>query len=282
MKHVLVTGANKGIGRAIVAAVLERDDTAVWLGSRDVNRGHAARDALVGERPGRADRIRVLPIDVSSAESVAAAADAVSEPLYGLVNNAGVIAASDGMKTVLDVNTRGVQRVTSAFLPRMAEAGRIVNVTSASGPIYVSKCSEARQAFFRDRSVTWEALEALIDECLALEATGGLDAAGLAGDAYGLSKALANSYTMAVAREHPGLHVNACTPGFIETDMTRPLAAQRGQTPAQMGMKPPAEGTRSTVHLLFGDVATGHYFGSDAVRSPLDRYRGPGDPPYEG
>ena len=36
------------------------------------------------------------------------------------------------------------------------------------------------------------------------------------------------------------------------------------------------------LHILFGDdVAHGWYYGSDAVRSPLDVYRGPGDAPYE-
>jgi len=36
------------------------------------------------------------------------------------------------------------------------------------------------------------------------------------------------------------------------------------------------------LHILFGDdVAQGWYYGSDAVRSPLDVYRGPGEPPYE-
>ncbi len=36
------------------------------------------------------------------------------------------------------------------------------------------------------------------------------------------------------------------------------------------------------LHILFGDdVAHGWYYGSDAVRSPLDIYRGPGDAPYE-
>ena len=103
------------------------------------------------------------------------------------------------------------------------------------------------------------------------------------GDAYGLSKACLNAYTVELARTNPTLTVNACTPGFIETDMTRPYADARGVAPAEMGMLSPAEGTRSTMHLLFGEVGgSGWYFGSDAVRSPLDRYRSPGDPPFTG
>ena len=103
------------------------------------------------------------------------------------------------------------------------------------------------------------------------------------GSAYGLSKACANTYTAIVAREQPGLLVNACTPGFIATDMTRPYAESEGKAPAALGMKTPAEGAKAPLHLLFGAVqGSGHYYGSDAKRSPLDRYRAPGSPEYNG
>jgi NAD(P)-dependent dehydrogenase (short-subunit alcohol dehydrogenase family) len=123
-----------------------------------------------------------------------------------------------------------------------------------------------------------------MNECVATKGEEAFAAKGLGdGDPYGLSKACANTYTLIAAREHPGLHINACTPGFIETDLTRPYADAKGLAPADMGMKPPAEGTRSTMHLLFGELeGNGRYYGSDAVRSPMDRYRAPGDPPYTG
>ncbi len=48
-------------------------------------------------------------------------------------------------------------------------------------------------------------------------------------------------------------------------------------------MKPPAQGARAPMHLLFGELeGNGRYYGSDAQRSPLDRYRSPGSPPYTG
>jgi hypothetical protein len=50
-----------------------------------------------------------------------------------------------------------------------------------------------------------------------------------------------------------------------------------------MGMKPPSAGTRSPMFLLFGELdGNGRYYGSDALRSPLDRYRDPGTPAYTG
>lgn len=294
MRRVLVTGANKGIGFALVERILkERDDAMVVLGSRSLERGEAALAELDERHPGASERVDVVELDVSRDDSVAGAARRVGErfgreppPLYGVVNNAGVGLDSGGLEEVLNVNTWGVRRVCDAFLPLVDPSeGRIVNVTSAAGPNFVAKCSLERQRFFVDAQNEWTDLVSLMDECLAIE--GGEDAfaaRGLGdGSAYGLSKALANTYTLILARHHPNLRVNACTPGFIETDLTRPRAEARGQAPAEMGMKPPEEGTRAAMFLLFGEPeGNGRYYGSDAERSPLDRYRAPGTPPYGG
>ena len=103
------------------------------------------------------------------------------------------------------------------------------------------------------------------------------------GDAYGLSKACTNTYTLQLARRHPTLHVNACTPGFTETDMTRGYAVSQGKTPTEMGMKPPEAGAICPLLLLFGELnGNGRYYGSDGLRSPLDAYRARGSPPYAG
>jgi NAD(P)-dependent dehydrogenase (short-subunit alcohol dehydrogenase family) len=133
--------------------------------------------------------------------------------------------------------------------------------------------------------VTWPQLRSLIDECLAIAGdTAEFAARGLGdGAAYGLSKACANSYTMILAREHSNLRVNACTPGFIATDMTKPYAESTGKSPAELGMKTPAEGARAPMHLLFGTFeGNGWFFGSDGKRSPLDRYRAPGSAEFAG
>jgi carbonyl reductase 1 len=291
--RVLVTGANKGIGRATVAAILERrDDAFVLLGSRSEARGREARDALVADHPAWAERVETLAIDVADDASVSAAADRVAtrfgrDPgtLYGLVNNAGIGLGSADMRTVLNVNAYGPRRVVDAFVPLVDPNGRIVNVSSASGPMFVSACRDERKRTLTSPDVSWADIEALMNECLELAAAGGdFKSAGLGtGDAYGLSKACLNAYTIALARAHPSLTINACTPGYIATDLTLPRAQARNVDPASMGMKSPAEGTRATLHLLFGDPGgSGWFFGSDAVRSPLHRYRSPGDPPFTG
>lgn len=292
MRDILVTGANKGIGFAIARASLaEHGDTFVFLGSRNAERGQEAAASLGAERPEWAARIEVVPIDVADARSVAAARARVAarlgdRKLYGLVNNAGIGSRGARLRDVLEVNTRGVQRVCEAFVPLLdPKGGRIVNVTSASGPMFVARCSPERQRFVVDGAKGWPELSAFLDECIALgDDAGAFAAKGLGdGDAYGLSKACANAYTQILAREHPELLVNACTPGFIETDMTRHYAESQGKSPADMGMKPPSAGTIAPMFLLFGDPGgSGRYYGSDAKRSPLHRYRAPGAPPFTG
>jgi NAD(P)-dependent dehydrogenase (short-subunit alcohol dehydrogenase family) len=293
-KRVLITGANKGIGFATVAAILsEEDDTFVFLGSRDKGRGEAARRALVEREPSWRERLAVLRIDVADDESVTSAAGQVADryghepaPLYGIVNNAGVGLGTEDMGRVFEVNTYGPHRVCEAFIPLLQPSGgRIVNVSSASGPNFVSRCSAERQRFLTDPEITWVQIDAFLKLCLTVDAEG-IDFADVGlgdGSAYGISKACLNAYTMALARTYPSLVVNACTPGFIETDLTRPYAEASDKSPRELGMKPPEAGTRSPLFLLLGDPpASGWYFGSDAQRSPLHRYRSPGDPPYTG
>ncbi len=293
-KRILITGANKGIGLATVEETLaSAPDTFVWLGSRNVQRGLDARQQLLETSPQWADRLEVVQIDVSDSTSVDTAAQTVAarfadqrHPLYAIVNNAGIGYPSSDLGEVLAVNVHGIHRVCSAFADLLApDRGRIVNVTSAAGPVFVAGCSPRWQRMFCDPDVTWQQIEDLMERCLAL--SGGAEqfaTMGLGdGSAYGLSKACANAYTLYFAAAHPNLRINACTPGLIETDLTRPMAEMRGVTPQEMGMKPPEAGTVSILFLLFGEPeGNGCYYGSDAVRSPLDAYRSPGDPPYTG
>jgi len=292
MRRILVTGANKGIGMAITIAILEREtDTSVVMGSRNLERGRAALASIVGDHPDWASRLKVQQLDVSSDQSVLKAAAGIkaslpneAAPLYGIVNNAGTVMDAGGLRSVFEVNVLGIQRVCDAFIPLLDPVrGRIVNITSASGPNFVSDCSPQRQDFLTDKTIQWTTLHAFMEECLSAE-HGDLSTMGLAnGQEYGLSKACANSYTMVLARDYPKLHINACTPGWIETDMTRPKAGSTSKSAAELGMSPPSEGTRSAMFLLFDELeGNGRYYGSDAVRSPLDRYRAPGSPPYSG
>ena len=90
---------------------------------------------------------------------------------------------------------------------------------------------------------------------------------------YGFSKALLNSYTMALAKEHgSNILVSSISPCWVKTRMG-----------GNSGELTPEEGTRSIRHCLFSQLGgNGWYFGSDAKRSPLHLQRNPGEPEYDG
>ena len=92
-----------------------------------------------------------------------------------------------------------------------------------------------------------------------------------------------NSYMMALARENPALIVNGCSPGFVETALTIPFAQAQGKTPQEMGMISPVQAAKTFDFLMFSpESKTGWYYGSDAKRFPLHKYRSPGDVPFDG
>jgi NAD(P)-dependent dehydrogenase (short-subunit alcohol dehydrogenase family) len=121
-KTVLVTGANRGIGEALVAEALTRDAAHVYAGTRQPL-------ALVDER------VTPLILDVTDPAHIARAVDLVGS-LDLLVNNAGVALADDlsdraVLERHLDVNLFGTYAVTQAFLPLLGRSrGALVNNVS--------------------------------------------------------------------------------------------------------------------------------------------------------
>jgi NAD(P)-dependent dehydrogenase (short-subunit alcohol dehydrogenase family) len=143
---VLVTGANRGIGRALVAALLDAGARKVYA---------TARDPKKLPRIEGADAARVAPLtlDVTKAADISAAAGAASDVTL-LINNAGVVelgdaaeTSSDSIRRVFDVNVLGVLETARAFAP-VIEAnggGAIANVVSvaafASMPGFAAYCA---------------------------------------------------------------------------------------------------------------------------------------------
>jgi len=78
---------------------------------------------------------------------------------------------------------------------------------------------------------------------------------------------------MTVAKAHPNLIVSCVSPGFIASDMAKHFGAKLT----------PDQGTVSTMHCLFAELtASGQYYGSDGLRSPINVGREPGEPEYKG
>ena len=121
-KTILVTGANRGIGRALVEEALRRGATQVYAGTRQPL-AHPDR------------RVTPLILDVTSAAQAQAAADQV-EALDVLVNNAGIALYDDlsdraVLERQLAVNLFGTYAVTQTFLPLLTRSrGAIVNNVS--------------------------------------------------------------------------------------------------------------------------------------------------------
>ena len=100
---------------------------------------------------------------------------------------------------------------------------------------------------------------------------------------YGLAKACVNTYTFILSKQHPNIMMNSCSPGFIQTDLTKPWLERSGKTPEEMGMLPVEKGTVAPIHLLMGNLeGNGRYYGSDSKRSPMHKARNPGEPEYDG
>jgi NAD(P)-dependent dehydrogenase (short-subunit alcohol dehydrogenase family) len=137
---VVVTGASTGIGYAC-ALHLDRIGFRVFAGVR--RDGDAERLRAAGS-----ERLTPLRIDVTDAASIRAAADEVaaglgSEPLSGLVNNAGIAVSGpveylpiEEVRKQLEVNFIGQVAVTQAFLPLLRRSrGRVVNIGSVGGEV---------------------------------------------------------------------------------------------------------------------------------------------------
>jgi 3-oxoacyl-[acyl-carrier protein] reductase len=142
-KVALITGGNRGIGRAIAVALAEAGaDVAITYLSRSAE-AEETRAAI--ERGGR--RCRVVQADVSRAPEVAGMVEAVRRDLGEidiLVNNAGLIRpqpldaiAESDWDVIVDVNLKSAFLVTQAVVPGMRARrwGRIINLSSVAAQL---------------------------------------------------------------------------------------------------------------------------------------------------
>ncbi|MFD9500812.1 SDR family NAD(P)-dependent oxidoreductase [Streptomyces sp. NPDC060035] len=207
-KTVLITGANKGIGRA-AAEQLAALGMTVLIGARDPRRGEEAAAALRAA----GGNAHAVTLDVTDRATARVAAEQVEERfghLDVLINNAGISGSGqvspedahdqvpssvdlDMVRAVFETNVFGVIAVTNAMLPllRRSPAPRIVNVSSAAGSLAIAGDPDGPLA--------------------------GLPASA----AYTPSKTALNALTVQYANElrKNGILVNAADPGYVDTEI---------------------------------------------------------------
>jgi NAD(P)-dependent dehydrogenase (short-subunit alcohol dehydrogenase family) len=234
----LVTGANQGVGLHL-AKELVANGLAVFVGSRDLERGEAAADEI---GPGAV----ALQIDVTDGASIAAAAERIRGEIGRLdllVNNAAISKTRSGdlrpeesaklsrasnvsldeMRAVWETNVFGVVAVYQAMLPLLRESpdARIVNVSSGVGSLTTNADPEhPYHAMF--------------------------------GPLYPASKAALNAVTLAmmIELESTDIKVNLVSPGFTKTNLN-----------GYAGTESVEDGSREVVRvaLLGPDGPTGTY-----------------------
>jgi len=187
----LVTGATRGIGRAIALALGSAGATVIGTGTTEAGAA-AVSEALA--QAGARGRGAVLNVtDATGVERLLEQAEKESGPVSILVNNAGITRDNlmlrmkeEEWDAVIETNLKSVFRLSRAVLRGMMKArgGRIINITSVVG------------------------------------------SSGNAGQVnYSAAKAGITGFTRSLAREigSRGITVNCVAPGFIDTDMTQAL-----------------------------------------------------------
>lgn len=125
---------------------------------------------------------------------------------------------ADTTRKTLDINYHATLRVTRAFLPLLSPThGRVVNVASTMGGLFFYP-PDLRERFLATK--TEQDVSSIMDEYQAAVDAGTHKETGFAGnDSYGVSKAGLIGATRALAWEVEGLLVNACCPGYVDTEM---------------------------------------------------------------
>ena len=194
-KYCVVTGAGKGIGKAIAARFLEEQAAGVAILEWDI----ALAEATAKELDPTGERVIAIRCNVADSYVVKASVDEVLAK-FGridvLVNNAGVTRdkifhkmTDDDWNTVININLNGVYNLCKFIIPvmREQEAGSIINITSTS-------------------------------------------VMGNAGQAnYAASKAAMEGFTRTMAKElaRKGVRMNCIAPGCIDTDMMRAIGEDK-------------------------------------------------------
>ncbi|KAJ7084534.1 hypothetical protein B0H15DRAFT_888149 [Mycena belliarum] len=232
----LVTGANRGIGYALVAALATRPSTTVFAGARDPT-AQSLKD-LVAKHP-NVHALKVTNGDVANNEAAIAEIKRVAGRLDVLIPNAGISKYYGPLATTplsefkdhWEVNTLGFvvlfQAAHTLLLASPSGTPVLAYMTSASGSIggYVSGHAAA----------------------------------------YGSSKAAANFLVKVLDAEHPQLVAMAIHPGWVATDMGNGGAVANGMPAAPVTVEDSVQGILSRIDGATKEKSSGRFWNFAAV-----------------
>lgn len=230
MRNILITGANKGIGLEIARQLLKKG-AHVIISGRDENKLTEAMQQLKKE----ADEVEMLVMDVSTFDSVQAAAHTLTQRnllLDVIINNAAILLKEDQsllnhddeiLKTTINTNCYGPIRVIHAFLPLMRSPGRIINLSSEGGSMSLP--------------------------------VGGWS------PSYCVSKTMLNAITRHLAYEltNRDIAVNALSPGWVRTDMGGKSATRPVEKGAETAVWLATEAKQNLTGKFFRDKVEMHW-----------------------
>lgn len=234
-KVALVTGANQGLGLALVRGlcrVLGAEST-VYLVARHAGRGREAVALLQDE--GFAPQF--LQMDIADGASVAAAAAAIRARHGGIdivIQNAAAritkdLPQADQVAGFVDTNNHGSLRVIEAFVPLLRDGARFVVVASSFGSL--RNLDPRLHARFESPGLTLTVIERAMDEYVASVRDGTAKEAGWPDWINVPSKIGQVASVRVLARDNEaefrrrGILVNAACPGLVDTEASRPWFA---------------------------------------------------------
>lgn len=253
-KVAVVTGANKGIGYAIVRGLCKQFDGDVILTARDEGRGAEAVKQLNGE--GLQPKFHQLDLDdKGSIDRMKTFIQSTYGGLDILVNNAGIafkMAATEPFSQQAEItvatNFWGTLNVCKSFFPLLRPHARVVNVSSMSSQFAARKCSPELNARFVAQDLDIPKVEQLMTEFVNSTKDGTYKQKGWCESAYGCSKIGVTLMTFAHQKEFSNdsradIIVNACCPGYVDTDMSSHKGTktidQGADTPLYLALLPP-------------------------------------------
>jgi carbonyl reductase 1 len=244
MATAVVTGANQGLGRALVAGLAQRLGPAgnVYLTGRDAGRvADAAREL---DDAG----LRTIPyrVDVRSPDAVVGFAALVAErhgSVELVISNAAAritpeLSPAEQVRAFVDTNNLGTTRMIRAFAPLLAPSGRFLVVASSFGSL--RNLPAALHGRFDTETLSLDGLEALLADYVEAVESGRAAEEGWPEWINVPSKVGQVAAMRILARERreqaqrDGLFVAAVCPGLVDTDASRPWFANmsHAQSPA--------------------------------------------------